>query len=105
MSLLHTAWRPRALLLGSLSAPPLTRCFSCHCCPPFPSTLSSALQSGLLITPYSLLTVPRLPSLDQSEWLLTSTRPPSFPHLEFMMMKVLPWAPSRLPCLAPLERA
>src|SRR5258706_7457935 len=104
-SSLLTAWPPRGLLLGSMSAHRLMRTSNRPCRPLSPSTSSSVPQFGLPVTLCFMLTVPRLPCLDRSSCSLMSMHPRSFPPLELWMMIALLWLPCRLLYLAPLVQA
>src|SRR5258706_2285607 len=103
--LLHTAWHPRGLLLGSMNAHRLMR----NCCPPCrplsPSTTSSVLPSGRRETQCFMLIVLKLPCLDQVSCSLTLMHPRSFPPLGLWMMLALLWPLCHCPFLALLKRA
>src|SRR5258706_4399008 len=104
-SSLRMAWPPRGLLLGSMNALQLIRTSSHLYLPLSPSTSSSVLLFGLLVTLYFMLTVPRLPCLDRGSCSLTSMNLRSFPPLGLWMTLASPWLPCHPPSLAPLGRA
>src|SRR5258706_13430929 len=103
--LLHTAWRPQELLLGSMNARQVIRA----CCLPYhlpsPSITSSVLPIGLLETQRFMLTMLKLLRRDLGSCSLTLMRLHWSLLLGRWMTLALLWPLYRLQSLALLRRA